>query len=414
MTWVANLVCVVWTWFKKMVCVSWVFVSVPICLIPVIGPAIVGFVDFMIGVGLALAGALISGPIAFASHPFQSLETFISYFRGCPKDRAAKIGPLQIIAHHGSVDYYPENTVQSFAHAVIRGANALELDVCLTKDHQVVLWHDWDPDDVISISRQTEIGGNGAFKPDVPPVGSVWRKSTIDLTLDEFRQHFTYKDTRDSPDLAAEKVIPTLNEFASALAGAGTFLGAAVNWQQIKTIYIDVKMPATAAHMYGGLLTDQIYAMINGNPAPTFNTVVMVPDSIVLQVMKSRSLLMGYNLKFTWDVEFPFGIILNPTIYSAIDHATNTLFHNSVASVGRPVSLLAWANYRRTISYDIKQWNLVNGNVASKNAGVNIDSLISWTINKHDEMKCLSSMGVTGIITDKIETLVNAAFETGR
>ena len=141
----------------------------------------------------------------------------------------------------------------------------------------------------------------------------------------------------------------------------------------------------------------------------------MVPDSLVLQAMKARTDEKQYSLVFTWDVEFPAGVVLNPLRYSAIDHATNSLFHNAAASVGRPVAaLFPWRVYRRTIGYDIGRWNDVNANPTAQNAGVRIDSLIAWTINDKDEMECLAQMGVSGIITDKIADLVAVAAATGR
>ena len=103
-------------------------------------------------------------------------------------------------------------------------------------------------------------------------------------------------------------------------------------------------------------------------------------------------------------LEFPGGLIVNPLRYSAVNHATSSLFHNAAASVGRPVAaLFPWRTYRRTIEYDIRRRNQVNANPTVQNAGVQIDSLVAWTINDTDEMACLTQMGVSGIITDKIE-----------
>jgi glycerophosphoryl diester phosphodiesterase len=45
-------------------------------------------------------------------------------------------------AHRGSSIKYPENTILSFSKALTEGANGIELDVQLTKDKQVVVFHD--------------------------------------------------------------------------------------------------------------------------------------------------------------------------------------------------------------------------------------------------------------------------------
>ena len=413
-TWISNVVCVVWNWIKNIVCVAWVYLSAAICMIPGIGKYITNFLDGVVGTILDIIGGVIGGLIDFISHPAESIETIISLFRGCPKVRAIEPGALQVIAHHGSALELPENTLQSCERALALGANALEIDICMTADEQLILWHDWDPDALISVTRQVEVAQtDNAFKPDVPTLDDEWRKPSIELTLAEFRSHYSYQDKRDGvvkikwgiDHGPVDLTIPTLAEF----------FAATTRWEKLSTVYIDVKMPATAALRYAGAMADQIHALIVTMREPQFNVVLMVPDSLVLQAMKARADEKQYALVFTWDVEFPAGIILRPRRYSAIDHATSSLFHNAAASVGRPVAaLFPWRIYRRTMEYDIGRWNDVNANPASKNAGVRIDSLVAWTINDKDEMQCLTQMGVSGIITDKIADLVAVAAATGR
>lgn len=47
-----------------------------------------------------------------------------------------------IIAHRGASAYYPENTIPSFEGAIALGADMVELDVQLTSDKEVVVFHD--------------------------------------------------------------------------------------------------------------------------------------------------------------------------------------------------------------------------------------------------------------------------------
>jgi glycerophosphoryl diester phosphodiesterase len=47
-----------------------------------------------------------------------------------------------IIAHRGASAYYPENTLPSFEGAIAMGADMVELDVQLTSDKEVVVFHD--------------------------------------------------------------------------------------------------------------------------------------------------------------------------------------------------------------------------------------------------------------------------------
>ena len=53
----------------------------------------------------------------------------------------ARQSPL-IIAHRGDVSNAPENTIAAFVSAYRRGADGIELDVRLTRDGQLVVYHD--------------------------------------------------------------------------------------------------------------------------------------------------------------------------------------------------------------------------------------------------------------------------------
>jgi glycerophosphoryl diester phosphodiesterase len=46
-----------------------------------------------------------------------------------------------VFAHRGSVGEAPESTEVAFRHALVAGADVLELDVSLTEDRMIVVWH---------------------------------------------------------------------------------------------------------------------------------------------------------------------------------------------------------------------------------------------------------------------------------
>ncbi len=60
------------------------------------------------------------------------------------------------IAHRGLSAHYPENTLAAFKGAIAAGAHMIELDVCLSKDRQLVVIHDE------TVDRTTH--GTGAVK----------------------------------------------------------------------------------------------------------------------------------------------------------------------------------------------------------------------------------------------------------
>ncbi|UUV18415.1 glycerophosphodiester phosphodiesterase [Fusobacteria bacterium ZRK30] len=63
---------------------------------------------------------------------------------------------MKIIAHRGASGYAPENTKASILEGLKRGCDGFEVDVQLTKDNKVVVFHDW------SLERTSD--GNGFLK----------------------------------------------------------------------------------------------------------------------------------------------------------------------------------------------------------------------------------------------------------
>ena len=53
---------------------------------------------------------------------------------------------MKLIAHRGSSEYFPENTIAAFDHALELGFNFLELDIHLTIDNVLIVMHDSDVD----------------------------------------------------------------------------------------------------------------------------------------------------------------------------------------------------------------------------------------------------------------------------
>ncbi len=53
------------------------------------------------------------------------------------------LNPLpRIVAHRGDSKYFPENTLPAFVSAAELGVDVIETDVHLTKDGEIVIWHD--------------------------------------------------------------------------------------------------------------------------------------------------------------------------------------------------------------------------------------------------------------------------------
>ena len=81
---------------------------------------------------------------------------------------------MKIYAHRGSSIAHPELTMAAYKAAVDEGADGFECDVRITKDKQLVLWHDAD---------MQRVAGNSA--------------SIADSTLKEIKSHYQQAITLD-------------------------------------------------------------------------------------------------------------------------------------------------------------------------------------------------------------------------
>jgi glycerophosphoryl diester phosphodiesterase len=333
------------------------------------------------------------------THDFRELKTVVDepkVYRHVGGHTRTENDHFLLIAHHGSPKTSVENTIQSCYQAVqVEGANALEIDLCLTKDDHPILWHDWSPDDAVALIRQLGEQGENLYKPSVPDVFSEWRKPVNELTLDEFRQHYGYERI-DDREYAGE--IPDVDTTIPTLDG---FMQAAIGWDNLEHLFVDIKMPDSDAGAAAHFL--QLIAAILRLPHP-FAVTLLVPHEQVLAAMKARAAQLSLEVSFSWDREFPAGIVLDSSDYSAIDGAIK--YGNTVGSVGRPTSLTfrPWHVYQTIIQYDTHRWDQFNLDPRANN-GHQIEKLIAWTIDDRDEMDWLLAQGVSGVITDDIPML---------
>jgi glycerophosphoryl diester phosphodiesterase len=151
-----------------------------------------------------------------------------------------------VMGHRGFPARYPENTMVSFEAAVAAGARFVELDVTLTRDHQVVVIHD------DTVDRTTD--GSG-------------RVSEFDLKDLRQLDAGSWFDQR----FAAER-IPTLSQVLERLAGRAY-------------INIEIKSHARADSSLRDRLVQAVVALVKDNGAEN-RVMVSSFDSKVLAKVK--------------------------------------------------------------------------------------------------------------------------------
>jgi glycerophosphoryl diester phosphodiesterase len=312
-------------------------------------------------------------------------------FRFCPisKIKVDRENLFLICGHRGSPVNEPENTIPSFERALREGVNSLETDLCVTKDKEVILWHDWNPNELVALIRENGLEPEVAYMPEFPAPFSGLRNKTSEINLIEMRKHFNYIKKGESTSVKAH--IPTLREFITWIKDKA----------QIKYVFLDIKVPRNEKELVLVILNQLDELIKEINPPVKFIIETFYPE--VLEVAKQSYPKLNYSL----DVELPPGFIFLPRIHSTIKVASEN--KNNVAIILRPrqITFGSWVTFRRVIWYDVRRKLRLNKKLDSSK----IDFLIGCTINNKKEMECLIKSGINGIQTDYPRRLTNLANE---
>ncbi|RPF28431.1 glycerophosphodiester phosphodiesterase family protein [Georgenia muralis] len=122
-------------------------------------------------------------------------------------------GTTQVLGHRGARGLAPENTLVGFLHAHRVGATAMELDVQLSADGEVVVWHD----PVLTADKAVDTAPATREDPLFPYVGSRLRELTYGqlASVDVGRRTAAaFPEQRPRPGAR----IPLLGEVLQALA----------------------------------------------------------------------------------------------------------------------------------------------------------------------------------------------------
>jgi glycerophosphoryl diester phosphodiesterase len=313
--------------------------------------------------------------------------------RGNPRRAARRHSPTPflVIGHRGSPCFAIENTMASFQRAVEQdGANGLECDLCLTKDEQIVLWHDWDPDEHTALLRASGLEPVVSSCP-CPPDGGEFRRPICELTLAEFCTHFCYCE-KDG-DQKQRDCIPHLEELLDWVVGR----------REVAVLFFDIKVPPACIDLVPVMMDGINKLLAHYRPASIL--IFECAEIEVLAAMQAHSPQHHYAL----DIEPPPGIVLNPAAYSAVRPAL--AYGNSYATLARPraVTLAPWTTHRRIVQHDIRLLNSLQRNAS----GQHQPSIISFTIDDEEELRTLVSLGVAGIQTNRPDVLRKIADEMG-
>jgi glycerophosphoryl diester phosphodiesterase len=296
-----------------------------------------------------------------------------------------------VIGHRGSPEQEVENTMASFERALAEGANGLELDLCVTADEEVVVWHDEEPRGWRARFRRLGLEPVVRYRP-FAPSDRRWHRPVSELTLAELRTRFGYARGPFGKRLPAE--IPTLTEFFEWASGRET-LGLVV---------LDIKVPAQREDLMKALVAT-LDRLIERH-GPGFQILLETPTAPVALLLSRFAPHHARAL----DVEPRPGLALDFDRNSAVRAAIAHRLAHALPQRPRSITLFPFATHRRIVERDLARASSHNASTPA----VAIEGVCSFTINHRREMRALIELGVWGIQSDRPGLLRTVALECGR
>jgi glycerophosphoryl diester phosphodiesterase len=276
-----------------------------------------------------------------------------------------------IIGHRGAPESAPENTIQSFASAIELGANAIETDVCVTRDGHFILWHDADPDGSVAQIRQV-IGG-GLYITCFPASGSPWRRPVDALDLTTLQTHYGYiQRAPGNMALLQESVQP---EVSIAV------LDDLIEWvrleKRVRHVFLDLKLTPEQSSAAVALLAllRRLCTRQGFRDDVVFCLLSPQVEVVAALVEEAQRAVLPPMIRLYADFELPGVLSLAPRL--------------GIQYVSMGCTRRLWVDFRHEISQVL----------AARDTG-RFDSVIAWTVNDETQLLELMALGVNGIITD--------------
>lgn len=288
--------------------------------------------------------------------------------RPCPAFPPVAERDFLIIGHKGAPYQACENTLESFSQALALGANALEMDVSMTRDGHLVLWHD-AIDSLVNQGRPTGL---------CHLVQPLQRRPIYELTLAEFNRDYGYE--RQGQRVAVTTLAAFVRQFARDA--------------RLRYFFLDLKLTEAQAYQVPHLFTSamQILRPFGGVPKAVFTTPYEAIFTPFAEAAQHWYRTTGQQVALAFDTEGPQGILLGDWP-SAVQR--NQSAGTRFALWGQPV--ITFQSSYAFLTQEVQRRDAIN---ATRPAQERLRFIV-WTLNDQDDLCAAVGLGVDGIITDE-------------
>lgn len=308
-----------------------------------------------------------------ASFPPRLLRSLLGLVRR-PKASRGPSHPVWVIGHRGAARQAPENTLSSFRKALDLGADAIETDVCVTRDGCFVLWHDAEPSESVALVRQVGAEGRYLYLPTLPPLGSGLRCPVRECQEAMFLEHYGYvpaekglaNPLRETP---RPEVPPALLE---------DLLDWAPGEPRLKHVFLDLK-PAVGQKDEVVRLLQRVSGRVrrpDHRPDLTYHLLEAQREIVSALVAETKREPAPDAVRVTGDFELP-GIVRGAQRHGFV-HVAMGAFRRT------------WGDFRFEV-----------GRVVRARGRGRVASVVAWTVNDENHLRELVALGIDGIVTDE-------------
>jgi len=294
---------------------------------------------------------------------------------------------FDVEGHRGARGLKPENTLPAFETALDLGVTTLELDLHLTADQQIVIWHDDQID-----SDKCRLDPNAGINAPDPDGLIKWGSALMisQLTLEQLRAYRC--DRNPDPDK-----FPDQSNAPTPLAGDDYRITPLAELFEFVAAYSrsDLKSDAqraNAAQVQFNMETkrkpDSPKGINDGfdgeNPGPCELEILRLVDQFGVG---NRVIIQSFDHRSLWAIR-----------------SVNDTIRLAALSIGRNADVTGFAEKGADI-WSPRHTDLTTALVSkAHNSGLLV---IPWTVNDEDDVRNLIEMGVDGLISDRPDILLN-------
>jgi len=303
--------------------------------------------------------------------------------------------PVFLVIGHAGGDplNHCENTLESTRSALQQGANAIEVDLSVSADGQVFLWHDPSPLSMHAIARRLGYTLPGKCRPSMS-----YSTGASQLKWSDIRQNWFYDDMNLGGHRSPQ-VIPTLAEWMREF----------VSDTRLRLIWLDVKVRESWEM---AALVRSVASILHQHHVPFHRIQFSAHEEGIVTMLQDELIRQGLDpfaskvvmdtvpyTTFIRDVHFYNGI--NKALDFLVTTSANEKVCGCCANLGQPiVGTNRWGSFKKLVNF-----NVAKRDELAQNSGT-YTGIFVWTIDDPQHMEWLISSGIDGIITNKPYELV--------